>query len=638
MATDSIRLSQAVGMFGPGAMLDLPDRSVLVLGLDHWEMLGAGTFKVIQEPRLARLLHERLSDANDGRIIGDRPPELRTPPLDPGDPRRIAPAIKATVFPRWFVCDAIAGDPPNRRRLVPFSNLEPPKRLDYKGEDGKKRRASPIRFVCGCEKGHLQDIEWRRVLHSVRTTAERSEDTRTCREPMWLEDGGTSADPRDTRIVCDCGAAISLEQLFIQGRLGPCQGERPWIGDRDPNQCDAPKGLRLLIRSATNTYFPQVASVISLPQTEDMLARRIEEHWSILGECTSVDDVKNARKFNPAVRASLEGFSDEEIFARLQRARPGSAAKAGDVEDPRHAEFEILASGQTLIGENVPLSNLHAETLSRERWDPENDPFLKGIDSLVAVHRLREVSCLYGFTRFEPSPLASEDVEDVGLAIEGAPLGTHPDWLPAIEQFGEGFFIRLSPSALNAWLARSEVQARASSLHAGAAAWIAAKRQRGLNMSANATRERERPEYIMAHSLAHTLMSEVAIDCGYPSSALKERIYVLPTAPGEPLKCAVLIYTATAGAQGTLGGLVETTSRFAPILRRALERLYLCSGDPVCADHESATADEDRMLHGAACHGCLLISETSCEARNLFLDRALLVSSVATEGAGFFGG
>jgi hypothetical protein len=34
-------------------------------------------------------------------------------------------------------------------------------------------------------------------------------------------------------------------------------------------------------------------------------------------------------------------------------------------------------------------------------------------------------------------------------------------------------------------------------------------------------------------------------------------------------------------------------------------------------------------LHGAKCHGCLLIAETSCEARNLFLDRALLADTMA---------
>ena len=49
----------------------------------------------------------------------------------------------------------------------------------------------------------------------------------------------------------------------------------------------------------------------------------------------------------------------------------------------------------------------------------------------------------------------------------------------------------------------------------------------------------------------------------------------------------------------------------------------------------TSTAD-DRALHGAACHGCLLIAETSCEARNLFLDRSLLVETMATQQAALF--
>ena len=147
MAEDKVRLSQVIGVFGPGAMLDLPERSVLVQGLDHWEMFGTGTFHTIEEPRLARLLHQRLKD--DGRLVADRPPELRTPPIDTGDPTRISPGIKATVFPRWFACDAIAGDLPNRRRLARFQDLEPPKRLEHKGDDGKRRKASPIRSPPG---------------------------------------------------------------------------------------------------------------------------------------------------------------------------------------------------------------------------------------------------------------------------------------------------------------------------------------------------------------------------------------------------------------------------------------------------------------------------------------------------------
>jgi len=113
-------------------------------------------------------------------------------------------------------------------------------------------------------------------------------------------------------------------------------------------------------------------------------------------------------------------------------------------------------------------------------------------------------------------------------------------------------------------------------------------------VSANSLNERERPEYVMAHSLAHALMSEVAIDCGYPASALKERIYVLPRLPGQPIRCGILIYTATAGNQGTLGGLVEVTRRFSRVLKSALNRQGLCSSDPVCADH-------DPGMYGVAC-------------------------------------
>jgi hypothetical protein len=44
----------------------------------------------------------------------------------------------------------------------------------------------------------------------------------------------------------------------------------------------------------------------------------------------------------------------------------------------------------------------------------------------------------------------------------------------------------------------------------------------------------------------------------------------------------------------------------------------------------------DRATHGAACHGYLLIAETSCEMRNLFLDRNLVVPTIAMDGTSFF--
>ena len=99
MAKDQIRMGQVVGLFGPGAMMDLPDRSVLVMGLDHWESFGLQAFEPIEEPRLAQLLERRLAGGGDKRISSDKPLSFRTPPIDPGNPRLPSPAIKAKVFP-----------------------------------------------------------------------------------------------------------------------------------------------------------------------------------------------------------------------------------------------------------------------------------------------------------------------------------------------------------------------------------------------------------------------------------------------------------------------------------------------------------------------------------------------------------
>jgi hypothetical protein len=67
----------------------------------------------------------------------------------------------------------------------------------------------------------------------------------------------------------------------------------------------------------------------------------------------------------------------------------------------------------------------------------------------------------------------------------------------------------------------------------------------------------------------------------------------------------------------------------------ALEAGKLCSNDPVCSQHEYSVHDE-QPLNGAACHGCLLISETSCEQHNVFLDRSLVLETVGYSGSEFF--
>ena len=136
----------------------------------------------------------------------------------------------------------------------------------------------------------------------------------------------------------------------------------------------------------------------------------------------------------------------------------------------------------------------------------------------------------------------------------------------------------------------------------------------------------------MLHSLSHLLITVVALDCGYAASSIRERIYASEAGYG------ILLYTASPDAEGTLGGLVEAADRIDRYLRQAVELGELCSNDPVCAQHRPDAWQEDRLLHGAACHGCLLLAESSCERRSDFLDRALVVPTVDSADAAFLEG
>ena len=81
------RRSQLITTFGPGAMVDLPTRSVLIGGLDRWRMPTA-SYETIDEPVLARLLGQWLRD--QGRLEEGEAIRLLTPPIaedDRGSPQ-----------------------------------------------------------------------------------------------------------------------------------------------------------------------------------------------------------------------------------------------------------------------------------------------------------------------------------------------------------------------------------------------------------------------------------------------------------------------------------------------------------------------------------------------------------------------
>jgi hypothetical protein len=144
------------------------------------------------------------------------------------------------------------------------------------------------------------------------------------------------------------------------------------------------------------------------------------------------------------------------------------------------------------------------------------------------------------------------------------------------------------------------------------------------------------PRYWLIHTLAHVLIRELAMTCGYSAASLSERIYAWPQADGREAAAGLLICTTAADSDGTLGGLVQLSEpdRLERVVSAALFRATRCSSDPVCAMR--MPQDPEDFLHGAACHCCVMASETSCERANRFLDRRFLVD-LPGSGLGFFG-
>lgn len=601
-----IRQSQILSTFGPGAMVDLPDYSVLIGGLNHWK----GDRRRIYEDRLAGRVSE---------ILGVNSIAMYAPPVDAPDPAAPRTGITAFTFPAWFVAQteetwtAPGGKDYRTRPLIPWGRLVKGKYLD---SEKKKKPVVPVRFVQACLNGHINDVDWYLFVNPKCQS--------NCPAQLWLDEGGSGNDFADIFVRCEqCKERRPLSDATLPGRkaLGSCKGERPWLGPNAADSCVStttgkPEANRLLVRSASNAYFAQTLSVISLPDSDEALRQAVNlVYEDFLQYAEELRDVQKERKKQKVFNA-LEGFSDEAVWGEIQRRQGGQSDKPKSI---KQVEIETLLSSPEEVGEDAPEGDFYARA---RKLDNLSSVWQSSIERIVLVHRLREVIAQVGFTRFEA---AMPDIDgELSLEVRRAALDIEPTWVPAVENKGEGVFIAFRKQAIEDWRKQESAQNRGRELFSGFNQWC---KQRGI------------PEdkahfpglpYIMLHSLSHLLITAVSLECGYAASSIRERIYAGESGYG------ILLYTGTSGSEGTLGGLVQVGRQIESHLATALELGRLCSNDPVCAQHKPDNVQEERFLHGSACHGCLLIAETSCERRNEFLDRALVVNTVDGPGAAFF--
>ena len=587
-----LRQSQVITTYGPGALIDLPRQAAIIGGLDTWP----NGLEEVVEPRLTRKLQA---------MTGLPHLRLYAPPPAPREPWGPARGIGAWRFPEWFVVqqEGELSEHQRSRRLVHR------KALDDKGRF-EGQTVVPTRFVRACKRGHVDDLDWRGFVHGPDLH---------CRRQLWLDESGTTGDLSDLRVRCECGKTRSLYEAADLGSnpLGPCQGARPWLG-RDANE-DCGQPSRLLIRSASNAYFAQVVSVLSLPEPGTAVAGAVRELWDDLQIVANAGELAFIKR-KPKVAQALDSFSDEEVLQNIRAIRDGAAGE----RTVKQVELNALLNVPEGFGDGAPMDgDFHARRLPDAAWRHSGQSV--GIASVIQLHRLREVQALIGFTRLDA---VTPDIHgEYEAEVERAEIALEPQWFPAVENRGEGLFIHLQTAAVREWLQRPSVHQRLRQLADGYEVW----RQ---------DRKTQRPfpggPYVLLHTLSHLLIQSLAMRCGYPASSIRERIYAEAGPKGEEESFGILLYTGTPDAEGTLGGLVQQAHHIEDHLADALDTGALCSNDPVCAQHKPGESMEGRWLHGAACHGCTLIAETSCEMRNDYLDRALAVPVLGLGDAAFF--
>jgi hypothetical protein len=606
----NVRPSHLMFTSGVGSLVDLPKFSVLIKGLDDWNYQGLPEALPIAEPRLLAAVQA---------VIGRSVVELRPAPWVEGldkDPNGPASRVGVPVvpFPSWLRCTACNELGALDSGIFGFENSKPRKPHEAHFFHDKCKRKKPLavaaRFVLSCTAGHLDEFPYRHFVHRG------GECTKASHPRLRMDDRGGNLGA-NVEIVCiNCGDHRNIREALgkrNEENLPRCRGRHPHLATFDPQGCG--KDPKVLVVGASNQWFAQTLSALAVPQSgASALDAKVEQHWAAIAPIGPAM-FPWARTNLPAFK-ELDQWSDEQIAEAMDRHRAKLEGGGDDPEpddkypDLRTPEWEVFSARK--LPEESPDCTL--------RRDIEGVPeALTGIYAdVIQAERLREVRALIGFTRLD-----APDPEDPGLVMRVRLARSRPGWVPASEVRGEGIFLRVPEELLQEWEQRVE---KSDALREHKDAYARHRQNRYSDrIIADFDPMAHWPgaRFIALHTLSHLLIRTISLECGYSSASLSERIY--SGTDDDPHRGGILIYTAVPDAEGTLGGLVSLAEpdQLMRLTRRALADARHCSSDPLCAERlPQHPAD---FLHGAACHVCLFVSETTCERGNKFLDRRFVV-------------
>ena len=578
-----VKRSHLVSTTGVGSLTRLRNGATgLVAGLRSWEQtipVPAGDENSEKLSRQAFLKQYEIRDPELESACGVT--KFHQPPRASEDEHSIEWNIPVIVFPKSAICENFncgsiaatisdSGSEAECRYCDPVSAGRRKKRY--------RQRQSPIFLVC--PDGHIDEVKWDAGFDHAEGCSGG---------PLRAYLSGSIRRPR---IECtSCKKTAPLPKSI------PCTGSRTWI----PGALNEPclQEMFVVDRTSVQTYFPQNKTSIHVPAKSGMDNAILDWIMSNV-DLAFVDVTNHAHLATIEDRLTAVGFSVNLDLVKLHLdhialiTSKDFIAPAWNYLDARSHELNVLTKSDPTF--NTPPS----------QFLEFHDSNIVGLDSnlfgasglfsqVVAVTRLTETRVQDGFSRWQPSQISPDD----GYRRI---WGHHPgsgSWLPAYRAHGEGILFVLNPIRMLNWLKECGYPSSAAD----------ASQPTVLSYSG-----------VLAHSLAHLIMTRLSYECGYSLPSISDRIYDLPDG-----RQAFLVYTAESDIMGTLGGLVDfgDGKKLENLVRSALEDAVWCSQDPVCIGRVVDAASKQ----AACCHKCLYLPETSCEWMNTHLDRATIVGS-----------
>lgn len=614
-----IRKSQFITTVGPGSIIETVEGPRIVLrpdiGLfnDTNKKMGITPekFEILNDRMRAYLKGARVFELPSNAELGIRPDYA---------------IYRTRPFPEWSLCTKHGilyrqdyGCPECRKELREHGKSE----NEINKELYRKGRKEAIRFILACPKGHMGDIPWSYEVHG---------NSSRCTHDgwfIWIRKGPSLS---DVIIQCPkCGKKVNLGTIYWHAHSCPStyleRNER-W---GQTKKCG--EKAFVIQRQASNLYVPEIVTLFTVPPRATTLHKILERDRIKGALMVLVDPRGDALKDREGFLKKLERVLTAEELTELE---------SYEWEDAKKIILEVVNDSRGIP--NTPYEFFKEEfesfiTASKRGFPPvtfgtRKDKVLfyvnrnnvrtvqdeNGVNFRVTpVEKLNTVMVLKGYRRFVGKPGGSDESSIEAELVSIGFRDGDTEWYPGVELSGEGIFITFDdPHQLWGYPKRE------SKKHYNR--WFSAFTAKGMGYSDHlfkdpSTKFELHPAFIFWHTLSHLFIRAISVDSGYSAASIRERVYVKVDDPQHP-EGGVILYTSQPNADGTLGGLVSLVRKFEKILKRAYDFLYSCSNDPLCIEQEfKFTPNRPTRVNGAACYACTLISETSCEHRNMWLDR-----------------